>query len=68
MAIVLFLFVFALFFIYKWMRQDEEFFIERGVRHEKPKLLFGNLFGLFTGRENGASLFEFIPKKFPNEK
>lgn len=62
------LFLLVLLVIYKFLTRNDDFFKKRGVKFEKPSLLFGNLLPMFTGRETGMSLFENIYKKFDDEK
>lgn len=62
------LFAFALMSVYKFLIKNHDFFEKRGVKYLKPTILFGNIFGLLTGRENGISVFEKPYKKFKNEK
>ena len=53
---------------YKYLTKNNEFFKKRGVKYVEPTLLFGNMFGLMTGRLNGWTVLEEIYNNFKNEK
>lgn len=54
--------------LYKFLTKNNNFFKTREVKFVKPRVLFGNLLEVFTGRENGYSVFQKMYNKFKNEK
>lgn len=69
LAIVeLILLLILIFGLYKYLTRNHLFFQRQQVAFVKPKILFGNLLELFTGRENGISVFQKVYDKFSNER
>jgi hypothetical protein len=64
----LFLIVGLVIFLYKFLTRNFKFFESRGVKFVEPKMVFGNMFGLFKSGENATSVLQYFYEKFKNEK
>lgn len=54
--------------VYKYLTRNNDFFEIRGVKFEKPTIIFGNVLGLFTGRDDCVSVLGRPYEKFKDQK
>jgi hypothetical protein len=64
----LFLFIGLVILFYKFLTKNFKFFESRGVKFVEPKVVFGNMLGLFKSGENSSSVLQYFYDKFKNEK
>lgn len=55
-------------FILLLLTRNNDVFKKRGVEFEEPRIFFGNMFGVFTGKETESTLIESLYEKFSREK
>ncbi|XP_073947437.1 cytochrome P450 6B5-like [Choristoneura fumiferana] len=54
--------------LYLWSTRTFNYWVERGVKHEKPVPIFGNNFRQFAQQASMAMLATDMYRKYPNEK
>jgi tetraacyldisaccharide-1-P 4'-kinase len=52
----------------KWLKSNFKTFDERGVKFEKPVIIFGNMFKAAMGKESVLCTIQNLYDKFYNEK
>lgn len=67
-SILLWTVVFLAWLAYKKLSKASQFFEERGIHSEKPFLVFGNVFGSFSGKESLVGIVDRLYNKFGDEK
>ena len=60
--------IFVGWFIYKKLTKNFDFFDKRGIRYEKPVIIFGNMFKLLMQKENFIDLLDRMYSKFKNDQ
>jgi cytochrome P450 family 9 len=58
----------AIGYIFLLLTKNNDVFKKRGVEFEEPRLFFGNMLSVFTGKESEISLIESLYEKFSREK
>lgn len=65
---VLFLAVFTLFLLYKWIKINDNYFVERRVESLKPNFFIGNTLGFLIKKYVASEFISGIYNQFPNER
>lgn len=64
----LYLAVFVLWLVYKWLTKDLDYYEKLGVPHEKPVPLFGNMWQFFLKKESVIEIVSRNYEKFKKAK
>lgn len=59
---------FLIWMLHKKLTKNDQFFVERGIPFEKPKLVLGNLFNTIIGREGLYEVINRLCNKFHDHK
>ncbi|XP_055679441.1 probable cytochrome P450 9f2 [Lutzomyia longipalpis] len=57
-----------IYYIYQYGTKNENFFLEKGIKFQKPTFLFGNCFDMVRNKIGFFDYMRYIGEKFPNEK
>ncbi|XP_055301644.1 probable cytochrome P450 9f2 [Sitodiplosis mosellana] len=60
--------VMMLYIFYKWATANQNYFVQRNIKHLKPTFLLGNTAKLFTKRTSFAKWLNSVYYQYPNEK
>lgn len=54
--------------IYKWVKQNDDYFLKRNIIHLRPSFLFGNTGPFFLKQVRPTDFYQYLYNSFPTEK